>query len=212
MSKFNNIVGYFNTIEQSFAKLRFFTILAYSLSAVIAIGSLVYSSLYVASHNDNIFVVDNSSGVALAASKGSEIDRSHEIELHVKEFHRLMFNLPPSREAIDAQMDEAFKLCDRSAYEYYNDQDETGFYQRLEDANVVQWLELDSLKIDMSSYPYREAYFGKVYLQRQSRITKYDFVSTGQLVDVGRSSSNPHGLLLERFRVVKNERIETRSR
>lgn len=212
MADMKNVIGYFNTIEQSFRRLRFFTVLAYVLAAVIAVGSLVYSSLYVASHNDNIFVVDNASGVALAASKGDEIDRSHEIELHVKEFHRLMFNLPPSREAIDLQMEEAFKLCDRSAYEYYNDQDETGFYQRLEDANVVQWLELDSLKIDMSSYPYREAYFGKVYLQRQSRITKYDFISSAQLVDVGRSSNNPHGLLMERFRVVKNERMETRSR
>lgn len=207
-----NLVQYFDTIQQSFRRLRFFTLSAYVLAAIIAIGSLVYASLYVASHNDNIYVVDNTSGVALAASAGQEIDRSHEIELHVKEFHRLMFNLPPSRTAIMAQMDAAFEMCDRSAYEYYNNQDETGFYQKLEDGNVVQWLVMDSLKVNMGTYPYQEAFFGKIYLQRQSRITQYDFVSTGQVVDVGRSASNPHGLLMERFRVVRNQRVETRQR
>lgn len=213
MSKdFNNLVSYFGTIEQSFRKLRFFTIATYALAAVIAIGSLVYASLYVASHNDNIYVVDNSSGVALAASKGSEIDRYHEIELHLKEFHRLMFNLPPSRAAIDAQMEAAYSLCDRSAFEYYNNQDEVGFYQKLEEANAVQWLVMDSLTVDMGSYPYREAYYGKIYIQRQSRITKFDFISTGQVVDVGRSSVNPHGLLIEKFRVVRNQSIESKSR
>ncbi len=208
----DNLIKYFNTIEQSFRKLRFFTIAAYVLAAVIAFGSLIYASLYVASHNDNIYVVDNSSGVALAATSGSEIDRSHEIELHVKEFHRLMFNLPPSRAAIMAQMESAFAMCDRTAYEYFNNQDETGFYRKLEEANAVQWLVLDSLKVDMSSYPYRQAYFGKLFLQRKSVITQYEFISTAQLVDVGRSNSNPHGLLLERFRVVRNERIESRQR
>lgn len=212
MGSFNNLVGYFGTIEQSFRKLRFFTIAAYGIAAVVAIGSLVYASLYVASHNDNIYVVDNSSGVALAATKGSEVDRPHEVELHLTEFHRLMFNLPPSRAAIDIQMESAYNLCDRSAFEYYNNLDEAGFYQKLEEANAVQWLVMDSLKIDMSSYPYKEIYFGKKYIQRQSRITKFDFVSTGQVVDVGRSSTNPHGLLLEKFRVIKDERMESISR
>ena len=212
MGGFNNLVGYFGTIEQSFRKLRFFTVAAYIMAAVVAIGSLVYASLYVASHNDNIYVVDNSSGVAFAAMKGSEVDRPHEIELHLKEFHRLVFNLPPSRTAIDAQMEAAYHLCDRSAFEYYNNLDEARFYQKLEEANAVQWLVMDSLRIDMNSYPYREVFFGKKYIQRQSVITKFDFISTGQVVDVGRSSANPHGLLIEKFRVVKDDRMESVSR
>ena len=64
----------------------------------------------------------------------------------------------------------------------------------------------------MASYPYRSEVFGKLYLIRESNITAYRIRTSCQLVDIGRSKDNPHGLMIEQFRVVSNDKIGTRKR
>ena len=103
-------------------------------------------------------------------------------------------------------------MSDRSAYNYWSDLSEQGFYQRLVSANISQQFALDSVKVDMKTYPYGATTYGKLYLIRESNITAYDMVTSCRLVDVGRSKDNPHGLMLEQFRVESNEKLGTRKR
>jgi hypothetical protein len=79
-------------------------------------------------------------------------------------------------------------------------------------ANISQEIVIDSVSVDMSSYPYQARTYAKIYMLRESNITAYDFESSCRLVDVQRSRSNPHGLMIEKFRVIRNENIGTRMR
>lgn len=206
------VVSYFNSIEASLNKSKVITVAVIIMAAVVSLGSLVYATLFVASHNDNIYILDGKGQVASATVASGERDRSIEVRDHVKRFHELMFNLYPVRDQIIENIESALAMCDRSAYDYYNDQQERGYYSRLISANVSQYIVMDSIKVDMRSLPYQERYFGKLYVLRQSNITAYRFESVGQLMEVGRSKDNPHGLMLERFAVVRNEKLDTKQR
>ncbi len=182
------------------------------MAAVIALGSIVYSSFYVASHNDNIYLVDGRGNALSATHTSTGVDRELEVVDHVTRFHELMFNLSPSSDAIKRNIDRALVMCDRSGFKYYNDQAEKGYYTGLVQGNIIQQIVIDSVSVNMNVYPYTETTYAKLYVLRESNITMYDFMSVGQLVDIGRSKDNPHGLMLEKFYVPKTEMIQQRKR
>ena len=53
---------------------------------------------------------------------------------------------------------------------------------------------------------------GRQYVVRESKVSLYSFVSTCQVIEGRRSDVNPHGLLIEKFKVISNDLIETRKR
>lgn len=207
-----NVVKYFNTIESSFRKTKIVVLSAVAMAAAIAIGSLVYAASYISSHSDNIYVLDRGEAYSATVMDAQMVDRGIEAEDHVKRFHEYMFNLSPSRDVIQRNIETALHMCDGTAYDYYSDQQEKGYYSRLIQTNTTQYITVDSVSVNMGLYPYPERTFGKVYILRESNITSYQFESQGQLVEVGRSKNNPHGLMLEQFVVTKYDRIETKRR
>ena len=206
-----NLTKYFNSIDTSFRKMKFVTVLALAAATIIAVGSTAVSGWFMEKANGTIYVVDK--GSAVMASRSSE-DSHRELEAmdHVSRFHELMFNLSPSAESIQRNLDRALVMSDKSAYDYWMDLSERGFYQRIVSANISQEFVADSIKVDMLSYPHEVRTYGKLYLMRESNITAYQFESTCRLVDVERSQTNPHGLMIERFTVTRNDNIGTRKR
>ena len=206
-----NLTKYFNSIDTSFRKMKFVTVLALAAATIIAVGSTAVSGWFMEKANGTIYVVDK--GSAVMASRSNE-DSHRELEAmdHVSRFHELMFNLSPSAESIQRNLDRALVMSDKSAYDYWMDLSERGFYQRIVSANISQEFVADSIKVDMLSYPHEVRAYGKLYLLRESNITAYQFESTCRLVDVERSQTNPHGLMIERFTVTRNDNIGTRKR
>jgi conjugative transposon TraK protein len=207
----DKIIKYFDTIETSFRKLKFITVASIASGVVIALGAVYISGQQMLSNNDNIYVIDRGSAV-MAARSGQDAYRDLEVKDHIERFHELMFNLSPNSESIKRNLDRALVMSDKSAYDYWSDLSERGFYSRIVSANISQEIVIDSVKVDMSSYPYQAKTYAKVFMLRESNITAYDFESSCRLVDVERSPSNPHGLMIEKFRVSKNENMGTRQR
>ena len=64
----------------------------------------------------------------------------------------------------------------------------------------------------MNTYPYEARTYGRLFMLRESNITAYQLETTCRLVDVERSPGNPHGMMIEKFRVTRNENLGTRNR
>ena len=207
----DKLIKHFNDIDQSFKAMKWVTAIALAASAVAMLGTMLLYISKTEALTGTIYVVDR--GSAVMASRTHE-DGYRDIEAndHVLRFHELMLNITPNSESIKRNLDRALILCDKSAYDYYMDLAEKGFYQRMISANITQEFVADSVKVDLESYPYKVRTYGKLYLMRESNINQYEFESEGQLVEVERSPSNPHGLMLERFHVTRNENIGTRRR
>ena len=208
----DGVIKYFETVEASFKRTKLITISVVVMAIVISLGSLVYASAFVATHSDNIYVLDRGMAYTATSVAAESINRSLEAEDHVKRFHEYMFNLSPSSDAIERSVKAAVEMCDGSAYSYYMDLQEKGYYSRLVQTNTTQYIVVDSVNVRMSTYPYPETTYGRVYVMRESNITSYNFRSTGRLVDVGRSKGNPHGLMLEKFKVESYDLVGTRER
>ena len=207
----DKLIKHFNDIEQSFKVMKYITTLALGTAAVVILGAMLLYTNRTQSLTDTIYVVDR--GSAVMANRSHEDGyRDIEADDHVLRFHELMLNVTPNAESIKRNIDRALILCDKSAYDYYMDLSEKGFYQRMISANITQEFVADSVRVNMESYPYKVTTYGKLYLMRESNINLYEFESQGQLVEVERSPSNPHGLMLEKFHVTRNENIGSRRR
>lgn len=206
-----NLINYFSGIDSGFRKMKAVTVTALVVSAITACTAVVMAMLYADRSRESVYVIDQGQAMtARIASSG--VQKDLETADHVERFHELFFNMAPSSDAIKRNVDKALLMCDRSAYDYWMDLSEKGFYQRLVSANISQQIVIEDVSVNVSVYPYEAKTVGKLYLMRESNITAYDFESTCRLVDVERSPGNPHGLMMERFTVTKNENVGTRKR
>lgn len=206
-----NIVKYFGGIDQELRLRRLLVIATLCFCVAITLGVVFLSFRFVRESRDTVYVIDKGSTVMASIADGNA-QRDLEVEDHVRRFHELMFNLAPSSESQKRNLEQALHMADRSAYDWWQDQSEAGYFNRLVSANISQEIQIDSVQFSMQAYPYPARLFGKVYLTRESNITAYDFVSECRLSDVQRSRSNPHGLMIEKFTIKRYESLGTRKR
>ena len=207
----DNIVKYYSGIDQELRRRRGLVTATLVFAGVVCVGVVLLSFMFVRQSRDAVYVVDKGTTIMATIASG-DIQRDLEVEDHVRRFHQLMFNLAPSTESQRRNLEQALHMADRSAYDWWQDQSESGYYARLVSANITQEIQIDSVRFSMQQYPYPARLYGKVFLTRESNITAYDFMSECRLSDVPRSPSNPHGLLVERFAVRRYESLGTRKR
>lgn len=200
------------TISGSFRKLRFVTIACIVGMVVCAIGCTVYGIYSIKSMGDKIYVLDK--GQALTATRQDVgVTRRDEIQEQSVRLLKLFFNVTPVREIVQKNLDEAISLtADRSLYNYYNDLQESGFYRRVSQANAVQEIVVDSVKVDMQRYPYKVAAYSSLYITRATVVTRSELVTRFDMIDVPRNAGNLNGLKVENFEVVRNQEVDRRNR
>ena len=135
-----------------------------------------------------------------------------ELAAHVRRFHELFFTLSPDKNAIEGNIRRAMFLSDRSAYAHYVDPAEQGYYNRIISGNVNQRVGIDSVKCDFHTYPYEVVTYAKLSIIREKSVTERSLVTRGRLLNSTRSDNNPHGFILEAFRVVENRDIRVYDR
>lgn len=205
------IVDYFNTIESSFKRMKFLTVIALVAMVTVCIGALAYTFSFVEDQGRQVYVLDQGQPLLAMKEDAGQTVESRAYQ-HVRIFHMYFFNLMPNKEALDYNIEQALRLADRSAYNYWATLNEHGYYNRLVSENVSQQMTVDSIKVNTSVYPYEAACFGKLYSVRESAMTAYDIVTTCTLIGVPFTPEHPTGLLMERFKVVRREEIGTRAR
>ncbi len=207
-----SIVKTAGTITDSFRKMKFVTVFCLVGAFVTAILCVFYTFMKVDEYGNKVYVIDRGQAF-MATRENSSVTREDEIRAFSTRFHSLFFTVTPSTEIVRSNLETALGLCaDRTAYEYYNDLQESGFYRRMIQAQAIQEIQVDSIAVDLSNYPYRAAVFSSLYLTRPTLIVKNSLVTRFNLLDVPRDASNLNGLKIEKFEVVRNEETERRRR
>ena len=101
---------------------------------------------------------------------------------------------------------------DKSAFNYYKDLAEKGYYNRAISGNVNQRIEVDSIHCNFNTYPYTVTTYAREFIVRQSNVTERSLVTTCTLQNSVRSDNNPQGFLMENFLVKENRDIQTYKR
>lgn len=193
-------------------KFRFtvYVLLTVSL-VVIGLSSYIFtlSVRMVKDSRQKIYVLDNGKSLLVALREDISENRDAEARDHVKRFHELFFTLEPDKEYIENNIREALYLADRSAMNQYRSFKENNVYNQVIASDISMTISTDSIHLDFSSYPYSFIYYGKQKIVRTSNITLRNLETTGRLRNISRTDNNPHGFLMEDWRIVDNKDIET---
>jgi conjugative transposon TraK protein len=195
-------------IENSFQQIRLYAIV-FALLCIMVTGYTVWQSYHFAEQQrQKVYVLDNGKSLMLALAQDASINRPVEAREHIRRFHELFFTLAPDKDAIESNMKRAFNLADKSAFDYYKDLAEKGYYNRIISGNVQQRIDVDSVTCDFDHYPYAVKTYAKQLIIRSSNLTKRNLVTSCNLVNSVRSDNNPQGFNIEKFAVMENRDIE----
>lgn len=194
-------------IETSFKQIRFFGIVFVCLCAGIVGYALWNSYSFAEAQRQKIYVLDGGKSLMLALSQDLSQNRPVEAREHIKRFHELFFTLSPDKNAIESNIKRALFLVDKSAFAYYKDLTEKGYYNRIISGNINQVIQVDSVVCNFDGYPYKVATYAKQMIIRESNVTERSLVTRCNLINSVRSDNNPHGFIMEAFEIVENRDI-----
>jgi len=196
-------------------KFRFtvYVLLSVSLALTGLSGYIFTHSLKMVERSrQKIYVLDNGKSLLMALREDISENRDAEARNHVKRFHELFFTLEPDKDYIENNVREALYLADRSAMKQYQSFKENNVYNQVIASDISMTLKTDSIRLDYSSNPYAFTYYGKQRIVRTSNITIRNLETNGQLRNISRTDNNPHGFLIENWRITDNKDIETTRR
>ena len=117
--------------------------------------------------------------------------------------------MAPDQAAIESNINRALFLSDKSAYGYYKDWNEKGYYNRIIAANITQTVAVDSIRCDFERYPYQVVTYARQMIIRESNVTERSLITECNLQNTVRSDNNPQGFMIERFRILENKDLRT---
>lgn len=196
-------------IETSFRQIRLYSIIFLVLCSVVVVWSVYSSYDFAEKQREKIYVLDSGKSLMLALSQDLSQNRPAEAREHVRRFHELFFTLSPDKSAIEHNVKRALLLADKSAYNYYSDFAEKGYYNRIIAGNINQVLKVDSVVCNFDSYPYQARTYAKQMIIRASNVTERSLVTTCRLLNSSRSDDNPNGFTIEGFTIIENKDLQT---
>lgn len=199
-------------IETSFRQIRLFGIVFVAMCTAVVIYSLWSAFTFAERQREKIYVLDSGKSLMLALSQDLSQNRPAEAREHVRRFHELFFTLSPEKSAIEHNVKRALLLADKSAYNYYADFAEKGYYNRLIAGNINQVLQVDSVLCNFDRYPYEAKTYARQMIIRQSNVTERSLVTECRLLNASRSDDNPNGFTIEGFSILENKDLQTLKR
>jgi conjugative transposon TraK protein len=199
-------------IESSFKQIRLFGIVFLCLCAVTAVFSVVKSYQFAEAQRQKIYILDEGKSLMLALSQDLSQNRPVEAREHIKRFHELFFTLSPDRSAIESNINRALFLVDKSAFSYYQDLQEKGYYNRIVTGNINQMIQIDSVVCNFNTYPYQAMTYARQRIIRSSNITERSLITRCNLINSVRSDNNPQGFTMEKFEIIENRDLQTLAR
>lgn len=199
-------------IETSFRQIRLFGIVFISLCAAVAVYSVFSAYRFAERQREKIYMLDGGKSLMLALSQDLSQNRPAEAREHVRRFHELFFSLSPEKSAIEHNVKRALLLADKSAYNYYVDFAEKGYYNRIIAGNINQVLQVDSVVCNFDRYPYEVSTYARQMIIRESNVTERSLRTSCRLLNASRSDDNPNGFTIEGFTILENRDLQTLKR
>jgi conjugative transposon TraK protein len=195
----------FKNIDSAFKYIRSFSMCFLACSTALNIYTIKRCTSALAEAKQKIYVL--ASGKLMDAYA---INRSDsivvEIRDHVKTFHYDFYSLQPDETVNRKHLIAALYLADNSVQQEYDSLTYKGYYSGIVSDNIIQEvLDYDSISVDLNQAPYHFIYYGKIKMTRDASIVTRSLITEGYIrVLPTVSDHNPHGFLIERWKVLEN--------
>ena len=173
-------------IETCFRQIRLFGIVFVVMCTLITGYAVWNSYTFAEAQRQKIYVLDGGKSLMLALSQDLTQNRPVEAREHVKRFHELFFTLSPDKNAIESNIKRSLFLADKSAFNYYRDLSEKGYYNRIISGNISQTIRIDSVSCNFDVYPYAVVTYARQMIIRESSVTERSLVTCCRLLNAVR--------------------------
>lgn len=198
-------------IDTAFRQLKLISVIVI-VAAILLCGFTVYKSFEMAKKVQGIvYVLANEQAVkAYATDRNDNI--SVQVKSHIKNFHRLFFTLSPDEQQIQQNIGSALYLADKSAKTQYDNLREANYFIGIVSGNVSTQVTTDSIAVDLNARPMTFTFFGKQEITRPTSIAIRNLITSGTLREVRQSDNNPHGILIEKWKIDENRDLSIKNR
>jgi len=198
-------------IDTAFKHIKWFSIGLVIVSALICMYALYTNHKIVIESEQRVIILAN--GKALEAYAADRKDNIPvEARDHIHMFHHYFFTLDPDEKVIKNNISKALYLADGTAKKQYDNLKESGYYINIVSGNISQQIEIDSIEVNINSYPFYFKCIAREKLIRTTSILTRSLVTEGLLRNVSRSDNNPHGFLIEKWMILENKDLKTEIR
>lgn len=198
-------------IDTAFRHVRSFTMLIIAGSILLCSYAIYKSFSLVSEMQQKVYILANGKAIEAFSSDRKE-NVPVEARDHIKSFHQYFFTLDPDDKVITANVTKALYLADGSAKREYDNLKENGYYANIIAGNISQQIRVDSIHVNLESYPFSFRCFATQSIIRATSIVSRSLITEGQLRNVSRSDNNPHGFLIERWATIENQDIKIENR
>lgn len=198
-------------IDSAFRHIRMFSLLFLAGCIAISLYALYTSYEAATTLQEKIYILANGKVLEAYASERKD-NIPVEARDHIAAFHHCFFTLDPDDKVIQANITKSLYLADASAKQQYDILKESGYYSNLIAGNISQEIGADSIEININVYPYYFRYKGRQKIIRPTSIVTRSLITEGYLRNVTRSDNNPHGFLIEKWRILENLDINIQTR
>lgn len=196
-----------NNIQSAFSLVRVYVIMLTLLCVAITACALWWSFDFAERQREKVYVLDGGASLVMALQQDVNQNRPAEARAHVKLFHEYFFTISPDKHTIEQRIGQALSLAGREAFDQYQNLKEDGFYDRVIAAGINCEIQTDSVVVNTQVYPFTAHYYGRTAIVRSSNITYRNLETECELVSCARSDQNPHGFMIEKWRVTDNSDI-----
>lgn len=198
-------------MESAFSLIRvcFFAVIICNLLSILFCWG--YAKWFNAKQNDKIYALEGEVPVMIALGQNVKENRQAEAKAQLELFHNLFFSIVPDMGEIKYNMGKAMLMGDKSISEQYMLLEENGYFRQICEAQIRCSYVCDSIKLDLSNYPYQAVVYGRTSIVRKSGTTIRRLITSCNLRNVLRTDEIPHGFLIERFMVEDNSNLDDNS-
>jgi conjugative transposon TraK protein len=198
-------------IDTAFRHIKTFSVVLIICTLLICVFALYENHRVITETQQRIFILAN--GKALEAYGADRKDNIPvEARDHITMFHHYFFSLDPDEKTITANITRALYLADGSAKKQYDNLKESGYYTSLISGNISQQIIIDSVTVDINSYPFYFRCVAREKLIRTTSIVTRSLMTEGYLRNIERSDNNSHGFLIERWEIIENKDLKIENR
>ena len=194
-------------IDAAFKHIRLFSFVLI-LANLLLSAYVIYATLSAMQQDrKQVYVLANGK-LLKAAGINREDNIKVELRDHIKMFHHYFFTMDPDDEVIQKNIASALYLADGSARQQYDNLKESGYYAGIISGNITQRVQTDSIVLHIDELPYSFRYYGKLKIVRPTTEVIRSLVTEGYIRETSRSDHNPHGFLIERWKILENKDLK----
>jgi hypothetical protein len=177
----------FKNIDTAFKHIKLFSIFLL-LANMVTLCFCIYKSYDIVNKAQNRVHILYNGKVLEAIASDRKTNLPVELRDHIRTFHEDFFTLVPDDKQID-----------------YDNLKEAGYFNNLISGNINQQVNIDSIRLDLDSYPYGFTCYATEKLVRASSTVTRKLITKGKVSDLKtETDNNPHGFLIQGWEILQN--------